>query len=128
MRLLSEQAREMDHGLSARRLILLAGASLVAPFLIAYEIWKGGLTNAPVLIDATIVLFILSVVRMWDLMRKQEGCLRREQALREAGANLVTATSRESIHDAAGHAIHSIAGDDAAVRICETDPDSDSWS
>ncbi len=83
------------------------------------------MTNAPVLIDATIVLFILSVVRMWDLMRKQEGYLRREQALREAGANLVTATSRESIHDAAGRAIRSIAGDDAAVRICETDPDSD---
>ena len=126
MRLLSEQAAEMDHRLSAQRLILLAGASLVAPFLIAYEIWKGDLTNAPVLIDATIVLFILSVVRMWDLMRKQEGYLRREQALREAGANLVTATSRESIHDAAGRAIRSIAGDDAAVRICETDPDSDS--
>ena len=40
MRVLSEQAREMDHRLSARRLILLAGASLVAPFLIAYEIAK----------------------------------------------------------------------------------------
>jgi diguanylate cyclase (GGDEF)-like protein/PAS domain S-box-containing protein len=125
MRVLSEQAQEMDHRMSAQRLILLAGASLVAPFLIAYEIAKHDLTNAPVLIDATIVLFILSVVRMWDLMRKQEGYLRREQALREAGANLVTATSRESIHEAAGRAIRSIAGDDAAVRICETDPDSD---
>ncbi|HTG48662.1 MAG TPA: EAL domain-containing protein [Actinomycetota bacterium] len=121
MRLLSEQARETDHRLSARRLVLLAGASLVAPLLIAYEVARqdGFTHDAPVLIGATIVLFILAVVRMWDLMRKQEGYLRREQALREAGANLVTATSRESIHEAAGRAIRSIAGDAAAVRICE---------
>jgi diguanylate cyclase (GGDEF)-like protein/PAS domain S-box-containing protein len=122
MRLLSEQARETDHRLSAGRLMLLASASLVAPLLIAYEIAKkDSLTHdAPVLIGATIILFILAVIRMWDLMRKQEGYLRREQALREAGATLVTATSRESIHEAAGRAIRSIAGDAVAVRICET--------
>ena len=127
MRVLSEQARETDRRLSARRLVLLAGASLVAPLLIAYEATKeeGLSSDAPVLIGATIVLFILAVVRMWDLMRKQEGYLRREQALREAGANLVTATSRESIHEAAGRAIRSIAGDATAVRICEADADSD---
>jgi diguanylate cyclase (GGDEF)-like protein/PAS domain S-box-containing protein len=95
----------------------------VAPALLAYEARNGITQNFPVLIGATGVLFVLAVVRMWGLMRRQLEYLSRERTLREAGAALVTATSRASMHEAAGKAIRGIAGEDAAVRICETDPE-----
>jgi diguanylate cyclase (GGDEF)-like protein/PAS domain S-box-containing protein len=125
MRLLSERATETDQRLSNRRLVVLATASLLAPALLAYEASKGITQNFPVLIGATAVLFVLAIIRMWGLMRRQQDSLRREQVLREAGADLVTATSRASIHEAAGRAIRQIAGDEAAVRICEVEPGSD---
>jgi len=121
MRHMSERARDTDQTLTRRRLVVLAGASLVAPALLAYEASKGITQNFPVLIGATVLLFVLSVVRMWGLMQRQREYLSRERALREAGTSLVTATSRDSIHDAAGQAIRSIAGDTVVVRICEAD-------
>ena len=121
MRQLSERAHEADQVLRRRRLIVLAATSLVALFLMAYDASKGITQNFPVLIGATALLFILSVIRMWGLMQRQLEYLGRERALREAGATLVTATSAASIHDAAASAMLGIAGEDACVRICETD-------
>jgi len=125
MRLLSERAHDVDQRLTRTRLGVLAATSLVAPALLAYEASKGLTMNFPVLIGATVLLFVLSVVRMWGLMQRQQEYLRREQVLREAGADLVTATSRDSIHEAAGRAIRQIAGPEAAVRICELDESTD---
>ena len=125
MRLLSERAQEADQRLSARRFAVLASASLLAPVLLAYQAAAGVTRDFPVLIGATAVLFILAIVRMWGLMRRQEDSLRRERILREAGADLVTATSRASIHDAAASAIRQIAGPEAAVRVCEIDAETD---
>jgi diguanylate cyclase (GGDEF)-like protein/PAS domain S-box-containing protein len=121
MRQLSERAHDTDQALSRRRLIILAAASLVAPALLAYESRQGITQNFPVLIGATVVLFVLAVVRMWGLMKRQEEYLGRERTLREAGAALVTATSRTQMHEAAGAAIRGIVGPDAYVRICEAD-------
>ena len=123
MRELSERAHEADQVLKRRRLIVLAATSLVALSLLAYEASKGITQNFPVLIGATALLFILSVIRMWGLMERQQEYLGRERTLREAGAALVTATSPASIHDAAARAVLGIAGEDASVRICETDPE-----
>ena len=104
MRQLSERAHETDQTLTVRRLAVLAAASLMAPALLAWEASKGITQNFPVLIGATGVLFILAVVRMWGLMKRQQEYLGRERTLREAGAALVTATSRASMHEAAGTA------------------------
>ncbi len=123
MRQLSERAHEADQVLKRRRLIVLAATSLVALSLLAYESNKGVTQNFPVLIGATALLFILSVIRMWGLMERQQEYLGRERTLREAGAALVTATSAASIHEAAARAILGIAGDDACVRICEVSPE-----
>jgi diguanylate cyclase (GGDEF)-like protein/PAS domain S-box-containing protein len=71
------------------------------------------------LIAATVLLFILVVIRMWGLMQRQQQYVRHEQALREAGMDLVTATNRDSIHVAAGRAVLALAGDDVSVRIFE---------
>ena len=91
----------------------------MAPVLIAYEGAKGESTDLPILIAATVLLFILVVIRMWGLMQRQQQYVRHEQALREAGMDLVTATNRDSIHTAAGRAVLALAGDDVAVRIFE---------
>jgi len=121
MRQLSERAHEADQVLKRRRLIVLAATSLVALTLLAYEATKGDTQNFPVLIGATALLFVLSVIRMWGLMERQQEYLGRERALREAGAALVTATSTASIHEAAARAMLGIAGEGACVRICEAD-------
>ena len=72
MRELSERAHEADQVLKRRRLIVLAATSLVALSLLAYEASKGITQNFPVLIGATALLFILSVIRMWGLMERQQ--------------------------------------------------------
>jgi diguanylate cyclase (GGDEF)-like protein/PAS domain S-box-containing protein len=119
MRELSQPVADVETKLTRGRLLVLAGASLMAPVLIAYEGAKGENTDLPILIAATVLLFILVVIRMWGLMQRQQQYVRHEQALREAGMDLVTATNRDSIHTAAGRAVLALAGDDVAVRIFE---------
>ncbi|TMK19061.1 MAG: EAL domain-containing protein [Actinobacteria bacterium] len=91
MRELSEPVDDVETKLTRGRLLVLAGASLMAPVLIAYEGAKGESTDH----------------------------VRHEQALREAGMDLVTATNRDSIHAAAGRAVLALTGDDVSVRIFE---------
>ena len=124
MRELSERAHEADQVLKRRRLIVLAATSLVALSLLAYESSKGVTQNFPVLIGATALLFILSVIRMWGLMERQQEYLGRERTLREAGAALVTATSR-GLDPRRGRARRSSGSpaSDACVRICEVSPE-----
>src|SRR5437773_1149698 len=119
MRELSEPVDDVETKLTRVRLLVLAGASLMAPVLIAYEGAKGESTDLPILIEATVLLFILVVIRMWGLVRRQQRYVRHEQALREAGMDLVTATNRDSIHAAAGRAVLALTGDDVSVRIFE---------
>ena len=119
MRELSEPVDDVETKLTRGRLLVLAGASLMAPVLIAYEGAKGESTDLPILIAATVLLFILVVIRMWGLMQRQQQYVRHEEALREAGMDLVTATNRDSIHAAAGRAVLALTGDDVSVRIFE---------
>ena len=83
---------------------------------------KGITQNFPVLIGATVVLFILAVVRMWGLVSASRSTSVRERALREAGAALVTATSRELDLRGGARAVRGSPADDARVRICEPTP------
>ena len=70
-------------------------------------------------------LFLLAIVRMAGLVHSQEQSANRERALRAAGAALVTATNREGIYASTLTAAHSLAGEDAAIRICEVRADAD---
>jgi diguanylate cyclase (GGDEF)-like protein/PAS domain S-box-containing protein len=119
MRELSEPAPDVETRLTVGRLVVLAGASLVAPALLAYEALHGLTLDFPILIGATVLLFLLAIVRMWGLMRSQQRYVVHERALREAGLELVTATNRESIHAAAGRAAKTLTGEDVAVWILE---------
>jgi diguanylate cyclase (GGDEF)-like protein/PAS domain S-box-containing protein len=125
MRVLSERAPDFDTKLTRPRLILLAGAALMAPGVQAIEAIRGEAVDLPIVIGAAMLLFLLAIVRMAGLVHSQEQSANRERALRAAGAALVTATNREGIYASTLTAAHSLAGEDAAVRICEVQEDPD---
>jgi diguanylate cyclase (GGDEF)-like protein/PAS domain S-box-containing protein len=117
MRSLSEPAPEQDVKLSRARLGLLAGATVGIQAVFAIQLLRREPVDAPVLIGASVVMFLLVVGRMYGLVRKEEQSALREKALREAGARLVTATSRESIYESGLEASAALAGAGAEVRV-----------
>ncbi|MBI2237205.1 MAG: EAL domain-containing protein [Actinobacteria bacterium] len=117
MRSLSEPAPDQEPRLTGPRLALLAGASLMAPVVEIIQITRGEDLDQGVVMAAAIVLFLLVIARMAGLVHRQEQSTAREKALREAGAELVTATSRESIYTAALEGTKALAGQDAAIRV-----------
>ena len=119
MRQLSERAPEGQVRFSLPRLTLLSGAALMPPVLLVAEVLGGQQVDIVFVLGATIVLFLLVVLRMAGLIRTQEHSAVRERALREAGEALVAATSAEGIHAAAMEATLALAGEDAVVRLCE---------
>ena len=122
---MSEPTSEVETKLSAPRLLVLSGVSLIAPVIMGIQLADRAPTDMPILVDATIVMFGLVVTRMWGLVRSQEQSAVREKALREAGAALVTATSREGIHSSAIEAVRSLAGEEAVIRMCDQPEGSD---
>ena len=123
VRQFSERSSEVRARLSRVRLAILAVVSLTAPITDAVLVSRYATGNQRVdelvVITASVILFLLVIARMSGLVRQQEQSAARERALREAGAALVTATNRAAIHDAAIKAAQALAGEDAAVRICE---------
>jgi diguanylate cyclase (GGDEF)-like protein/PAS domain S-box-containing protein len=123
VRLFSERSTEGRTRLSRTRLAVLAVVSLTAPLTDAIIVSRYSTgtqrTDQLVVIVASIILFLLVIARMSGLVRQQEKSAGRERALREAGVALVTATNREAIHEAAIEAARSLAGEGAAIRLCE---------
>jgi len=113
--------------LSRVRLAILAIVSLIAP--ITEFMLLSRFTDSPaerlartdelVVLAASVVLFLLVIARMAGLVRTREQSAARERTLREAGLALVTATNQAAIHGAAIQAARTLAGEDAAVRLCE---------
>ncbi|MDH5224789.1 MAG: EAL domain-containing protein [Actinomycetota bacterium] len=119
MRVLTERAPQRDEHLTFARLVLLTIAALSPPVVRLVQLARGEEVDIGVLSAASIVLFLLVVLRMVGLIRQQERSAELERALREAGATLVTATSREGIHEAAIDAARALAGHDAVIRMCD---------
>ena len=89
---LADPAPEPDRGLTRRRLALLAGATLVAPTVLIVRLVQAHWTDAAMISASSLVLFALVVARMAGLVHDNEQTMRREKALREAGAALVAAS------------------------------------
>lgn len=103
--------------ITRKRLLALALATSIAPIAQMIKSTNEGGTDTIVIAGAAIVLFILVVLRMVSLVREQEATAKRERALREAGAALVTATNSVDIVHAAQEAAHTLAGPQAASRV-----------
>jgi diguanylate cyclase (GGDEF)-like protein/PAS domain S-box-containing protein len=117
MRALSARVQDVDPRLGRGRLAILALASLLAPSVMMILHLRGKTVDLPVLIGASAVLFLLVVMRISGLVRKQEQSATRERALRGAGTALVTATNRDGIYAAALQAGQSIAGEGSVIRV-----------
>lgn len=117
MRALSDRAADLVPSLARPRLLLLAGASLMAPGVLLIQHLRNEPIDIPIAVVASVALFLLVVARMAGLVRKQEQSAMRERVLRRAGTALVTATNRESIYAAALEAARTLGGEDAAIRL-----------
>ena len=107
---IDQPASKRGEALTRFRLVLLTGASLVAPVIgIVHDLHVGDHDFA-VVRAASILLFGLVVSRMAGLVRQQERSLERERMLSAAGADLVAATSREEIDEVALTAARAMAG------------------
>jgi diguanylate cyclase (GGDEF)-like protein/PAS domain S-box-containing protein len=99
------------------RLAFLGAASLLPPLAQAMQAMRNEPLDLPVVLAATVILFVLTTVRMAGFVREQQGANVRERTLRVAGEELETATNHEEIYEAASSAAKSLAGDRAEVCI-----------
>lgn len=72
MRLLSERSTDPAPRMGRARLSLLAGATLVAPSLLIYEVAAGDTRDAYLFAGASVLMFVLVVARMAMLVREVE--------------------------------------------------------
>src|SRR5918996_2174503 len=111
-----ERPADREPQLTSLRLALLTCASLMAP-VIAFVQTLDDTKDRGVVNVGAILLFALVVARMAGLVRQQERSVDRERILSAAGGDLVGATSREEIYQAALGAARALAGHSAA-RLC----------
>jgi diguanylate cyclase (GGDEF)-like protein/PAS domain S-box-containing protein len=114
MRTLEEPALDSRTRLTPLRLGLLAGACLIAPGVRFYQSF--GDTDTLVLIVASGLLFLLVVSRMAGLVRQERRAASREQALRNAGVDLVAAAGGVQVNEAAIAAVLALVKE-ADVRL-----------
>ncbi|MFB3737624.1 MAG: putative bifunctional diguanylate cyclase/phosphodiesterase [Candidatus Velamenicoccus archaeovorus] len=124
MTALSERAPDHEIRLTRARLVVLGAASLTAQFVRVVQLVRGRQTDLWVITGATIVLFVLVVIRMSGLVRKLELSYHREKTLRSVGAALVTATNREGIYRATLEAARTLTGGLTEIRLLVSDGDS----
>jgi diguanylate cyclase (GGDEF)-like protein/PAS domain S-box-containing protein len=109
--------------LTRLRMVGLTVASLIAPAVLIVDEWRNNNFDMVVVIGSSVLLVGLVVARMSGLVREQERSADREKTLNEAGAALVGATDRETIHEAALSAIIEFVGPSAAAYLCQVQDD-----
>ena len=95
---LTEPNPDPDTRLSRRRLAILSAATLMAPAMLAVAALRDGSSELLVIIGGATTLSALVIVRLGGLVARHDRAERREQALREAGAALVAAWTKDEIY------------------------------
>jgi diguanylate cyclase (GGDEF)-like protein/PAS domain S-box-containing protein len=117
MRELDQAGPERTPRLTPVRLGLLTGASLMAPLVAIVQ--ETDLSGDRLVVNVVaMLLFVFVVARMAGLVRQQERSVARERVLSAAGADLVAATSRKEIYEAALGAALELAGPETTARLC----------
>jgi diguanylate cyclase (GGDEF)-like protein/PAS domain S-box-containing protein len=117
MRRLGETAPKESPRFSRLRLVLLAGASLMAPLILVIQLLRDEPLDVPVVVTGCVAVFMLTMLRMSGLVRKHERAEGRERALRQAGASLVAAADRAALYHAAIEATRDLLGPGCGVRL-----------
>jgi len=115
MRELEEPSGDPRARLTPTRIGLLAIACLIAPTIRFVE--ELGNTDHLVIIGASAILFLLVVLRVSGLARREERTARREANLREAGLTLVEAVGNGRVHEEAVKAAERLVGPGSRVRL-----------
>jgi diguanylate cyclase (GGDEF)-like protein/PAS domain S-box-containing protein len=115
---LSEASSRRDPRFTPFRLVLLAGATMVAPVLEIIKTPSGAGSDLRVITASSIALFALVVGRMWGLVRQREKSVGRERALTTAGGLLVGATTPQQTALAGLRAVAELAGSTTQARLC----------
>ena len=115
MRTLEDPSQDLRTRLTKLRLALLGIACLIAPGIRVAQQFHN--PDVLVVVIASAALFLLVVARMAGLVRQEERAASRELALRQAGAALVAAASREQVHAAAISAVGELLGPETQARL-----------
>lgn len=92
------------------RLLLLTGATLIAPAILLYEGRVGKVRDATVLAAFSCVLFLLVILRLSGMVVAHRQAMTRELALRAATASLVAAARPREIEQTCASAVSALFG------------------
>ncbi|WP_306214208.1 putative bifunctional diguanylate cyclase/phosphodiesterase [Actinoplanes sp. RD1] len=105
-----------------RRLILLTGASLIAPAVLLAQHLHGGVVDAPVIAAAAAVMFVLVMARVHGLIAEQRQAQDRERALREVAGKFNVATTLEEVRAASREVMRELLPEDVRDRYVQLPP------
>ena len=114
---LFEPVPRVEAKLTRPRLALLAGASLMAPAVLALQAARGETINVPLFVVGSAMLFLLVVARLASMMRAREKAADRERVLRQAGAALAASQSRENLREVALDAALKLLGSSPTAEV-----------
>ncbi|MGH2871539.1 MAG: hypothetical protein ACRDL5_03645, partial [Solirubrobacteraceae bacterium] len=115
----AEPLRSIEQRLTAVRLSLLAGATVIAPSLVVVRTIARDDWDLLAAGGASVFLFCLVTMRMTGLVRQRERAAARERALTAAGGLLVGATDPQEIVIAALQAVAELGRDGVQARLCQ---------
>ena len=118
---LEEPATNREPKTPRLRLTLLTCAVLVAPALEIIRQARESDMDMVLMIAVSALLFALVVVRMAGLVRERERYISRERILAAAAGEIVAATSRAGICEAALKAVPLLADEGVLARLCFAD-------
>jgi diguanylate cyclase (GGDEF)-like protein/PAS domain S-box-containing protein len=118
MRELDQPAPEREPTFTWLRLVLLTCATLIAPVIELAKEMRRGDFDLVITIAVSGILFALVVVRMAGLIRQRERNIARERILAASAADIVAATSRDQICQAALTAVPSLLKGSVFARLC----------
>jgi len=108
MRELTVEQPRRPWRLNPGNLVCLAVTSLIAPLWLVWRDVDGAPRDGGMLASASVVVFVLVIVRLTGLARAQASNAPREQALRSFSERLVAATERSDVWDAVVEAVLAI--------------------
>jgi diguanylate cyclase (GGDEF)-like protein/PAS domain S-box-containing protein len=126
MRALSEPRAAAPPRTSRARLMLLAGASLIAPAILFAESALGRPVDAGVIAVVAAIMFLLVLMRMAGLVQDHQQAVTRERVLRTAAAELVAAPGNAGIYEATINAVSALVSgrrDIAGVTLAMSAPE-----
>ncbi|MBA2643348.1 MAG: diguanylate cyclase [Actinobacteria bacterium] len=113
---LTEPNTDPEKRLSGTRLAVLSAATLMAPAMLAVAALRDGSGELLVIVGAATTLSVLVIVRLAGVVARHERAERREQALGQAAAALVSAWTRDDIQRVAvDYALEIVAVEGATV-------------